>query len=53
MGEEAVSPLLLSFEPVQAQKIDFVFTMREGADRLKLSEITILQPAESQKRLGK
>ena len=38
VGEEAVSPLLLSFEPVQAQKIDFVFTMREGADSLKLSK---------------
>ena len=53
VGEEAVSPLLLSFEPVQAEKIDFVFTMREGTDSLKLSEITILQPAESQNRLGK
>lgn len=53
VGEEAVSPLLLSFEPVQAPKIDFVFTLREGTDSLKLSEITILQPAESQNRLGK
>ena len=53
VGEEAVSPLLLSFDPVQAQKIDFVFTLREGAGSLKLSEITILQPAESQNRLGK
>lgn len=39
--EESTSPIILSFEPISAEKMDVVITLKEGKESVDISEIEI------------